>query len=95
MENCCYVGSRGGYVLNNSVVGNNYVPSFNTSFAPAVKLAALKISEFTDIYAECLTFNVIFTTLVYNNETLSKFFFLRSSLGGEAGKKFTMSRIKC
>jgi len=88
-ENDHYVRSGGNYVFNNSATGSNQVPSFNTSLAPVVKLAALKIPKFTGTYAEWSAFNDIFTASVYNNDTLpeiQKFFFLRSSLGGESEK---------
>lgn len=78
-----------GENFNNSTADSNQVPSLNSSFTPAVKLAALKIPKFTGSYAEWATFCDIFTALVHNNDTLTeiqKFFYLRSSLGGEAEK---------
>lgn len=60
------------YVFNNSTAGSNEVPSSNTTLAPSVKLAALKIPKFTGLYAVWAAFNDIFTMLVHNNEALYK-----------------------
>lgn len=75
--------------FNNSVNNSNQVPSINSSLTPSVKLAALKIPKFTGSYEEWATFSDIFTALVHENDTISdiqKFFYLRSSLGGDAEK---------
>lgn len=52
-------------------------------------MATLKIPTLTSVCTQWSTFNDIFTALVHNNETMSeiqKFFYLRSSMGGEAEK---------
>lgn len=78
------VRNREDYVLIKCATGSNHFPSVNTLFASPEKLAALIIPKFTGTYAECSTFNDIFTVLVLNNKILSefqKFFYLRSLLG--------------
>lgn len=74
-----------------NVTGNNRNPSSagGSHQASIVKLAALNVPEFSGSYREWSTFNDMFTALIHTNEALTdvqKFFYLKSSLAGEAAK---------
>lgn len=63
-------------------------PHSNTrSVSSAIKLAALEIPKFSGDYMEWSSYQDIFTALVHNDrmmDDVQKFFYLRSSLSGEA-----------
>lgn len=63
-------------------------PHSNTRpVSSAIKLAALEIPKFSGDYMEWSSYQDIFTALVHNDRTMDdiqKFFYLRSSLSGEA-----------
>lgn len=54
---------------------------------PLMKLAALNVPVFSGVYAEWAPFYDMYTALIHNNNsltTIQKFFYLRSSLSGDA-----------
>lgn len=65
-------------------------PSEHLIAPPFIKLAALQIPTFSGEYAEWSSFCDIFNALVRSNNLLiyniQKFFYLRSSLSGDAEK---------
>lgn len=66
----------------------NNPPHSNVQFAsPAIKLAVLEIPKFSGDYMEWSSYHDVFTSLVHNSrliDDVQKFFYLRSSLSGEA-----------
>jgi len=68
-------------------IKNDNTASINPNVNSIVKLAPLEIPQFSGAYTEWAAYHDIFSALVYNNDKISdiqKFFYLRSSLSGDA-----------
>jgi len=85
----CGLNASSNEMLNKPNTNEINVQSNSQSIQSAIKLAALEIPKFSGSYTEWAAFYDIYMALVHNNKTLTdvqKFFYLRSSLSGDAEK---------